>query len=505
MKIDQIIAKLTKNELIALPLINKETSFDDLLKQTGLKEVELMRALQWLQNKGLITIKHDLKELVVLGENGKKYRKIGLPERRLLNALLKFNKLSMEEAKRIASLSKDELSAALGILKQKGAITLSGKNIILTEPGKELAKKTSLEEKFLQLKFPVEKKNLKPEQLYALNNLSKRKNVVKVKIVKLRYAAPTNLGLKVIKSKKLKPEELIEALTPDMLIKGTWKSRRFRAYDVEINVPPVYLGKKQPYRRFLDEVREKLVAMGFTEITGPIVETEFWDMDALFMPQFHSARDIHQAYYVKEPTYGKVDRTFLERVKSAHEKGVLGSKGWQYEFDTKRTKRLLLRTQGTACSARMLASPKLKIPGKYFGITRCFRYDVIDATHSCDFYQTEGIVVDEKVNLRHLFGLLKQFAITFAETDKIKLVPGYFPFTEPSVELFAKHPKLGWLELGGAGIFRPEVVYPLLGKHVPVLAWGLGMDRIAMFKLNLKDIRDLFTHDLQMLREKPLP
>ena len=505
MKIDQIIAKLTKNELIVLPLIKKETSFDDLLKQTGLKEVELMRALQWLQNKGLITLKHDLKELVILEENGKKYKKIRLPERRLLNALLKFNQLSLDEAKRVASLSKEELSAALGILKQKGAIALSAGNIAITTIGKQLAKKQSLEEKFLQLEFPIEKKDLKPEQLHALNSLSKRKGIVKIKIVKRRFASPTPIGLKIIKSKKLKPEELIEALTPEMLIKGTWKSRRFRAYDVEINVPPVYLGKKQPYRRFLDEIREKLIAMGFTEMTGPIVETDFWDMDALFMPQFHSARDIHQAYYIKEPTRGKIDKKYLERVKLAHEKGVLGSKGWQYKFDTERTKRLLLRTQGTACSARMLASPQLKIPGKYFGITRCFRYDVIDATHSCDFCQTEGIVVDEKVNLRHLFGLLKQFAITFAEADKIKLVPGYFPFTEPSVELFAKHPKLGWLELGGAGIFRPEVVYSLLGKYVPVLAWGLGIDRIAMFKLNIKDIRDLFTHDLQMLREKPLP
>ncbi|RLE40518.1 hypothetical protein DRZ77_01970, partial [Candidatus Woesearchaeota archaeon] len=215
MKIDQIIAKLTKNELITLPLINKETSFDDLLKQTGLKEVELMRALQWLQNKGLITLKHDLKELVILEENGKKYKKIGLPERRLLNALLKFNQLSLDEAKRVASLSKEELSAALGILKQKGAISLSEKNIIITELGKKLGKKTSLEEKFLQLEFPIEKKDLKPEQLYALNNLSKRKGIVKIKIVKRRFASPTPIGLKIIKSKKLKPEELIETLTPE--------------------------------------------------------------------------------------------------------------------------------------------------------------------------------------------------------------------------------------------------------------------------------------------------
>jgi len=502
--VESVVAKLTKNELTVLPLIKKEVSFDELLKRSNLKDVELMRALQWLQNKRLIKLKHDLKEVVFLDENGVKYRKSGLPERRLLDALLKFNQLTLDEARRVASLSKEEFSAALGILKQKGAISLSEGKVWITEMGKNLAKKKFLEELFLQSKFPIEKSRLKPEEQYALNNLLRRKGIVKVKVVKERFAVPTELALDVIKTKRLKAENLIEAITPSMLVKGDWKSKRFRAYDVEINVPAAYFGKKHPYRRFLDEVREKFIAMGFVEMTGPIVETDFWDMDALFMPQFHSARDIHQAYYVKEPTHGKVEKKYLERVKTAHEKGVLGSKGWQYKFDVERTRRLLLRTQGTACSARMLASPDLKIPGKYFGITRCFRYDVIDATHSCDFFQTEGIVVDEKVNLRHLFGLLKQFALVFAEAKEVKIVPGYFPFTEPSLELFAKHPKLGWIELGGAGVFRPEVVYPLLGKDVPVLAWGLGIDRIAMFKLGFKDIRDLFSHDLQLLREKPL-
>jgi phenylalanyl-tRNA synthetase alpha chain len=92
------------------------------------------------------------------------------------------------------------------------------------------------------------------------------------------------------------------------------------------------------------------------------------------------------------------------------------------------------------------------------------------------------------------------FAKEFADTDEIKLVPAYFPFTEPSVELFAKHPELGWIELGGAGIFRPELTKPL-GVRVPVIAWGMGIDRIAMFKLGIKDIRELFSHDLKVLRE----
>ena len=192
----------------------------------------------------------------------------------------------------------------------------------------------------------------------------------------------------------------------------------------------------------------------------------------------------------------------IKKVKAAHESGAnIGSIGWRYSFDVEQTKRCLLRTQGTACSARMLGSSELEIPGKYFGITRNFRYDVIDATHLPDFYQTEGFVIDEGLTLRHLIGLLRMFAKEFADTEDVRVVPGYFPFTEPSAELFAKHPKLGWVELGGAGIFRPEMVKPLLGKHMSIIAWGVGIDRIGMFKLGLTDIRQLFSHDLSFLRE----
>jgi phenylalanyl-tRNA synthetase alpha chain len=148
----------------------------------------------------------------------------------------------------------------------------------------------------------------------------------------------------------------------------------------------------------------------------------------------------------------------------------------------------------------MLASKELQIPGRYFSIARCFRYDIVDATHLSDFFQTEGIVVEEGLNFSHLKGLLRMFAEEFAQTDQIKITPGYFPFTEPSAELHAKHPELGWIELGGSGIFRPEVVKPLVGREVPVLAWGIGIDRIAMFNLGIKDIRQLFSHDLQFLR-----
>ncbi|MCK5063955.1 MAG: hypothetical protein KAQ97_01660, partial [Candidatus Fermentibacteraceae bacterium] len=139
------------------------------------------------------------------------------------------------------------------------------------------------------------------------------------------------------------------------------------------------------------------------------------------------------------------------------------------------------------------------IPGKYFAIARCFRYDQVDATHLPDFFQVEGIVLGEQINLRYLLGLLKLFAEEIAGASDYKFLPAYFPFTEPSVEMHIKHPRLGWIEIGGAGLFRPEVCLPL-GIDVPVIAWGLGLDRMAMLALGLNDIRDLVTPDLTRLR-----
>ena len=136
---------------------------------------------------------------------------------------------------------------------------------------------------------------------------------------------------------------------------------------------------------------------------------------------------------------------------------------------------------------------------KYFSIARCFRYDQVDATHTTDFFQVEGIVLGRDINFRTLLGLLDLFAREVAQAKESRFLPTYFPFTEPSVELQVRHPRLGWIELGGAGLFRAEVTRPL-GVDVPVIAWGLGLDRMAMVALGIHDIRDLFSTDLEMIR-----
>lgn len=506
MDIKKLSQSLHPYERRVLPELAGHPYLDDLAATAGLKQVEAMRALQWLANKKAVTIDTATQELVLLDKNGLEYVKKGLPERRFLTAL-KEKEIALGKVPEKAGLSRDEVNICLGLLRQKGAILLLKDKVLkvkITEQGKRQLEKEFLEEKFLKKHFPIKKDKLSAEEKHVFEQLKKRKQIITVDVKKIKKAKLTDIGKKLV-ALGVRDENIVDKITPQLLLTGGWKNKTFRRYDVKINVPQVSGGKKQAYRAYLDWVRSKFKSLGFQEMDGPLVETEFWNMDALYMPQFHSARDIHDAYYVKEPKAGKLDEKLVKKVQAAHEHGGdVGSTGWNYKFDVNRTHKHVLRTQGTACSARMLASKNISIPGKYFGVTRVFRHDVIDATHLPDFNQTEGIIIEEGLTFRHMVGLLKMFAREFANTEEVKVVPGYFPFTEPSAELYAKHPKLGWLEMGGGGILRPEVVKPLLGKNISVLAWGLGIDRLGMVKLGLGDIRDIFSNDLDFLRNKPV-
>lgn len=506
MDLRKLALGLHQYERRVLPELAAHSTVDALSKATGLKEIEVVRALQWLENKKAVTVSTEPCEYVLLDTNGEVYLKNGLPERKFLLAL-DDKEIPLSTLAKKTGLTTEELNVCVGMLRGKGAILLlkdKELKVKLSPAGKKVKDSKLPEELFLERAFPIPLKTLAPQDKQIVDSLRKRKQIIKIDVDKIKTAKLTDIGKQLIKS-GVRDENMIDTLTPQILSAGAWKNKTFRRYDVTAKVPETFGGKKQPYRAFLDSVKQKFVSMGFQEMVGPLVETDFWNMDALYMPQFHSARDIHDAYYVKEPKSGLLDESLVKKVKETHESGgSSGSLGWRYPFDPERTHRLLLRTQGTACSSRMLASKNLKIPGKYFGISRVFRHDVIDATHLPDFNQVEGIIVEEGLTFRHLLGLLRTFAKEFADADEVRLVPGYFPFTEPSVELYAKHPQLGWIELGGAGMFRPEVTTPLLGKPMTVCAWGLGIDRLGMFKLGFKDIRNLFSHDLTFLRNTPV-
>ncbi|MBI4894602.1 MAG: phenylalanine--tRNA ligase subunit alpha [Candidatus Aenigmarchaeota archaeon] len=299
----------------------------------------------------------------------------------------------------------------------------------------------------------------------------------------------------------------IVQITPEMIKTGVWKQAKgFAPYDKSIRQQPraMFQGKLHPYRQLINSLRDKMVGMGFEEARGPYVESEFWNFDALFMPQDHPGRGTHDALSVKSDSDSKIlDQGLWDRVKATHEFGwTTGSRGWG-KWRAEVARKLVMKSQNTAVSAREMASRRSEgAPYKVFAIDRVFRHDVVDAKHLTDFDQCEGIIVGENLNFRHLLGYLREIGKMFGAED-VRFKPSYFPFTEPSLEIYANIPGLGWVESGGAGIMRPEVTAPL-GVELPVLAFGMGVGRLAMIRMGSSDIRDIYSENVQWLRDKSM-
>ena len=388
------------------------------------------------------------------------------------------------------------LKSPIEIFKDKDII------IKITDNGKRLLEKGFTEEDFLKKKFPINTSELKDLDKLAFENLKKRNKIIKLNIVKIINAELTDLGKK-ITEKKIEDKEIIDRLTPSIIKSGTWKNKKLRSYDVTINVPSISGGKRHFVSQAIEYIKKIWLDLGFKEMTGTLVQTSFWDLDALFVPQDHPARDMQDTFYVKEPKYGKIPQQLLSKIKQTHENGwTTGSKGWQYPWSENVAKENLLRTHTTVLSAQAIAKLKKEnLPAKFFSVGRVYRNETLSWKSLFEFIQVEGIVVDPNANFMNLKGYLKEFFLKMGFPD-VRIRPAHFPYTEPSAEVDAWHPtRRQWVELGGSGMFRPEVVKPLLGFECPVLAWGLGMERTIMEYYSIKDVRDVYKNDLKQLRE----
>lgn len=495
-EISNIIERLSPIERKIIPFLNN--SIDKIIEKSGLDEVTVLRALRFLENKGILKIVSTSKLIIDLGTNGIYYKKNNLPERNLLLLLENNNHLPLEEAQKLSKLSDNEFKVSLGVLKRKAMVNLTNGKLSLNAKKEELVKK-SFEEQLIDI-LPIEKDKLQPEQLFALDNLSKRKDIIEVKEKKTNEIHLTEIG-KQLAGKEIKSDS-IEEVTPEVI--RDWKrGDKFRIYDIEAPVPAIHGGKRHFVNQSIEYTKKIWTDLGFKEMTGPMADSSFWVFDALFTPQDHPAREMQDSFFIKGIEAELPDKKTINAVKESHEKGVSGSKGWNYAWKEKEAKKVLLRPHTTALSARTLSSLKHSdLPAKFFAIGKVFRNETIDWKHAFEFYQTEGIVIDENANFRHLLGYLKEFYKKMG-FEKIKFVPSFFAYTEPSVEVHAFHPeKKEWIELGGAGMLRPEVTIPLLGKSIPVLAWGQGFDRIIMDYYKIKDLRELYSNDIKELRNK---
>ncbi|MBR9681456.1 MAG: phenylalanine--tRNA ligase subunit alpha [Candidatus Altiarchaeota archaeon] len=450
-------------------------------------------------------------------------------EAKILEALKKLKKITASELAKELQLNRDAVSRMAYSLSKKQLVTLeklTTSKILLTEEGQGVIENGLPEKQFLE-NLPKQISDVSADMRLGMNWAVKRKwielkNGVIVRVVQTPPVTEEERALKNIN--KLNAEELVllrkrkwvtkklltdyeisitpkgqekkielhtTQVTPEMLLSGNFKDINFATFSPNQPVPEKWPGRFHPMTELIEKVRSIFLELGFTERSGPYIESAFWDFDALFVPQDHPVREMQDTFYIDGST--EVPKELADRVEKVH----MDSWG---NWNPKEATRRLLRTHTTCVSARALT--ELEPPAKIFSIGRVFRNETVDYKHLAEFHQVEGIVYDPNVTLRDLFGFLKHFFSKLG-FDKIRIRPAFFPYTGISAEVDVwLESKNKWMELGGSGIFRSELVEPLTGKDCPVLAWGLGIERLAMMYYGLDDIRDLYNSDIDWLRKR---
>lgn len=485
--------------LAALPADGAPLAVEEI---PGFVGQEALRVAGAPERHGLVAIQEERATLVGLSEEGLRYKVEGLPERRAVQAMQeRGGRIPMAELSTV--LPGPEVKVAIGWLKRKGWADMEKGDggtdlVLLDEPatGPDEASLAALGEE------PV----VADGEGIAL--LRSRSGVLVETERTRRAVALTEAGQAFVQEME-PPEEVLEVnqVTPEFLAR--WHDMpahereqvRLRRFDFDVPVAPAHPGKTHPLSQMMAQIRDIFWGMGFQEIAGDYVESAFWNMDALFIPQDHPAREMQDTFYLEHPATLPVDDADLARGKAVHEEGGdTGSTGWGGSFSEEVARQALLRTHTTNTTVRYLAEHPAEAC-KVFGLGKVFRKETMDATHLPEFYQIEGIVHEDGANFNMLVGLCKAFFARMGFPE-VRFRPAYFPYTEPSMEIDV-HYNGKWMELGGCGVFRPEVTKPLGVPH-PVLAWGFGLERLAMMRLGLTDIRDLYVSDIRWLQETAL-
>jgi len=463
--VSQVFHDIEKKILETLQKVPNQTP-EQLSKNTELSIDQIRRGIEWLRLKDLALVNESEKITFSLGPNGLDSFKNGLPERKLIN-LLKDKPKTFEQIRSV--LSGAGFNVAIANAKKNGWIKIEKNNSESLVSIKEKPVETP-EEKLLSL---IGEKTISQEEVS--NPLA-----MKILLSRPNYVVQT--------SQKSKTISLTDAaLSLDTSISSSG------AIDVEADVPSVFAARTHPLQDTIDEIREIFVNLGFSEILGNMTQSSFWNFDALFTPQDHPARELQDTFYLENTeSRNPATSSQIKNVSSSHKKN------WKYDWKLSESQKMVLRTHTTCVTIKHLAEQKPD-NARIFSVGRVFRNEKVSYKHLVEFNQIEGIVIGNNTTLRDLMGIQKEFYKKLGLT-KIKFWPTFFPYTEPSLQTMVYNEKLGkWIELFGMGIFRPEVTKPL-GIDKPVLAWGGGIERIAMLKYELDDVREFYNNNLSWLR-----
>jgi len=445
-----------------------------------------------LENRGFVSVEENVTTEIRLDSEGDNALEFGLLEQRLWNWMKAVDEPSMRALQ--AEFERHEAGPGVGLLKQLG-VSIDG-GVLVAQDSTHIESVLKQRQDFLSA-LPCDMNGLDDG---LLQHFRQRKGLIASFEQTIRTWSITDLG-RSGQDEYLNETVVISELTPELLQTDAWKDAEFRAFDVTLESATPRRGRSHPMQALIERIRSVFLEMGFSELVDDYVQTAGWNMDALFIPQDHPAREMQDTFYLKEPAKMELSEELMGKWKSIHEDGgATGSTGWGGSFSFDTAQRPLLRTHTTVNTIQYLAQHP-KEACRVFSVDRVFRKEAIDRTHLPEFHQIEGIIMEEGANLQMLVTTLKTFYAKMGYPE-VRVRPAYFPYTEPSLEIEVKwHGK--WLELGGAGIFRPEVTEPL-GIESPVLAWGMGLERLAMLVLGLDDIRQLYISDLDWLRQQPL-
>lgn len=500
------LSNIEKRVLLALGEVGDKATLEQIMERGGFRElVQVMNGSSWLQAKGIVRHEETMRHFVSLGKEGAAAVERGLPERRVAELLAREGGgMMLPKLQASKELEKGDVNIATGWLRRKGLAEIEKQPactmIKLTPAGAAIAEGQRMPDELVLERL---REGERPEAELDKDGLAlllQRQNIVKRREEITRIIHLTKKGRAVL-DRGIEVRDEVNELTTDLIGSGKWRDADIRPYDVTAFAPTATGGKAHPLRQIIDKIRRAFLEMGFSEIEGPLARTAFWNMDALFIPQDHPARALQDTFYLANPATKRIPDDEIARVKAVQENGGdTGSRGWRNPWRRDIAEQMVLRTHTTVDTIQYLARHP-KPPVKVFSVDRVFRNEAIDATHLPEFHQVEGIVMEEGANLRMLIGLLKDFYAKMG-FDQVTVRPSYYPYTEPSIDI-AVYYNNKWMELGGAGIFRREVTQPWGIDH-PVLAWGLGLERLGMMMLGATDLRELYVSDVEWLRNAPL-
>jgi len=455
----QVFHEIEK-KIIRLLKENPKLTPEKIVESSGLSPDQVRRGIEWLKLKNIADVQESTETYIRLGKNGLAAISYGLAERQLVN-LLKDKPRKLQELKKEL---KFLFGPAMGIARKNNWINTDGDTVSLTNPPSEI-----LEEKIISQigKNKILDKDIQDKK--TLQILKTRPNFI--------------------------IEQVIKSQTISLFDKA--KSIEFEtnagAIDVEADVPEVFVARTHPLKDTINEIREIFVTLGFSEILGNLTQSSFWNFDALFTPQDHPARELQDTFYLD----GLISKK-IASPKQIQQVSKIHKNSWRYLWNINEARKMVLRTHTTCVTIKYLADNEID-EARVFSFGRVFRNEKVSYKHLVEFNQIEGIVIGKNTTLRNLMGIQQEFYKRMG-LNKVKFWPTFFPYTEPSLQSMVYNERLDkWVELFGMGIFRPEVTKPL-GITKPVLAWGGGIERIAMLKYGLDDVREFYNNNLKWLR-----